>query len=183
MAFDSAELRTKLSGLRDGSDRLLENFSVKFPEIAEKLFDEKSVKDVFDAAAVIMGIPGHGLEAVGREALRFQGKGGVQVDTKIDRNRFDPYAFIASLMSYKVAGVDSALLAFSIFESFGDYVTDIAMQLKAKAKAEHIVLCGRAFGNPSLFSRVKKKFGNQEFLMNKVLPIDRENALVGALTL
>jgi len=183
MAFDSAELRTKLSGLRDGSDRLLENFSAKFPEIAEKLFDEKSAKDVFDAAAVIMGIPGHGLEAVGREALRFQGKGGVQVDTKIDRNRFDPYAFIASLMSYKVAGVDSALLAFSIFESFGDYVTDIATQLKAKAKAEHIVLCGRAFGNPSLFSRVKKKFGNQEFLMNKVLPIDRENALVGALTL
>jgi len=82
-----------------------------------------------------------------------------------------------------MAEVESVLLAYSIFESFGDYVTEIATQLKVKAKAEHIVLCGRAFGNPSLFSRVQKKFGHQSFLMNRILPIDRENALLGALAL
>ncbi len=182
MEFSAGALRERIAGLREGSDRLVANFESKYPDIAERLF-KGDVGNIFEAAAVIMELPKVGFEAVGKEAMKFRGKGGLQVDTKIEGNRFDPYAFVASLMSYKMAEVESVLLAYSIFESFGDYVTEIASQLKVKAKAEHIVLCGRAFGNPSLFSRVQKKFGHQRFLMNRILPIDRENALLGALAL
>jgi hypothetical protein len=183
MRFASGELRERIAGLREGSDRLVRNFETKYPALAEKLFGTPGVGDIFEAAAVIMELPGGGFDAVGLEAMKFGGKGGVQVDTKVEGNRFDPYAFVASLMSYKMAGVEPVLMAYSIFESFGDYVVEIASQLKVKAKAEHILLCGRAFGHPSLFSRVQKKFGHQPFLMNRILPIDRENALLGALAL
>ena len=183
MRFDPDGLEKEIAGLREGSDRLVENFRSGFPDIAGRLFGKKGVKDIFEAAAVIMDLPEEGFDAVGDEALKFSGKGGLQIDTRVEKNRFDPYAFLASLMSYRLAGVESSLLAYSIFESFGDYVTDIATQLKNRSKADHIVLCGKAFGNPSLFSRVRKNLGSQRILMNEVLPIDRENALFGALAL
>ncbi len=183
MAFDGHGLREKIASLREGSDRLVENFAAKAPETAEKLFGPEPPRDIFEAAAAILGLERGGLDAVGKEALKFHGKGGLQVDTKVKSNRFDPYAFIASLMSYRLAGVEKPLLAYSVFESFGDYVSGILTELKARSKAEHIVLCGRAFGNPSLFSRVQKKLGTGAFLMNRTVPIDRENVLLGALAL
>jgi hypothetical protein len=183
MEFDAPNLRERIASLREGSDRLVENFAAKAPETAERLFGSNPPRDIFEAAAVILGLEEAGLDAVGKEALKFHGKGGLQVDTKVKNNRFDPYAFVASLMSYRLAGVENPLLAYSIFESFGDYVSEIVTELKARSKAEHVVLCGRTFGNPSLFSRVQKKLGNEAFLMNRTLPIDRENALLGALAL
>ena len=181
MAFDGPGLREHLVTLREGSARLVANFEAKFPETAAALFG--GVADIFEAASLIMGLEERGIDAVGEAALRFGGKGGVQVDTKVKNNRFDPYAFVASLMSYRLAGTDTPLLAYSIFESFGDYVAEVVTSLKARADAKEIVLCGRAFGNPSLFSRVQKKLGTKAFLMNETLPIDRENALLGALAL
>ncbi len=183
MAFSPKDLGARLSSLREGSDRLVENFTKKFPRIAEKLFEREEVLDIFDAAACIMELEDESLERVEKEALKFHGKGGLQIDTKLKNNRFDPYAFIASIMSYRLAGVESPLLAYSIFESFGDYVVEIITELKSRSKADNIVLCGRTFGNPSLFSRVQKKLGVKSFLMNESLPIDRENALFGALAL
>ncbi|NPA29883.1 MAG: hypothetical protein GXO33_06860 [Epsilonproteobacteria bacterium] len=179
--FDGQALKERIAGLREGSDRLVENFQTRYPAIAERLFGGE-VGNIFEAAAVIMELAG-GFEAVGVEAMAFGGKGGVQVDTRLKDNRFDPYAFVASLLSYKLAGMERTLMAYSVFESFGDYVTDVATTLKAKAKAEHLVLCGRAFGHPSLFSRVQKKMGHQPFLMNRLLPVGRENTLLGALAL
>ncbi len=45
------------------------------------------------------------------------GKGGIKIDMNVRNNRFDNYAFLASIMSYKIAGADESLIAFSIFES------------------------------------------------------------------
>ncbi len=42
------------------------------------------------------------------------GKGGIKIDMNIRDNRFDNYAFLASIMSYKIAGADESLIAFSI---------------------------------------------------------------------
>ncbi|SFP30117.1 hypothetical protein [Hydrogenimonas thermophila] len=183
LKFTSSQLRENIATLREGSDRLVENFSKKFPEIAEKLFSKDAPTDLFEAAALIMGLKNLGFEAVGKEALSFVGKGGLQIDTKLSDNRFDPYAFLASIMSYKLADVPVTLLAYSIFESFGDYITEVLQELKRRSKAEHIVLCGKAFGHQSLFSRVKRNFANEKFLMNRKFPIGKENAVLGALVL
>ncbi len=179
--FDPETLRDGVETLREGSRRLVENFTQRFPENSQSAFNGS--QDIFEAAAHIMGLPNPGFESLGAESLKFGGKGGVKIDTSLQTNRFDPCAFIASLMSYTIAGAERPLLAYSIFESFGDYVTQTLLELKKRADAEHIVLCGEAFGNPSLFSRVRKNLGKERFLMNEVLPIDRQNALFGALGL
>jgi hydrogenase maturation factor HypF (carbamoyltransferase family) len=181
--FDSSKLRENLATLREGSDRLVENFSKKFPKRAERLFSTDAVEDIFEVTALIMGLENLGFEAVAKEALAFIGKGGLQIDTKLSDNRFDPYAFIASIMSYKLADVPTRVLAYSIFESFGDYVTEILLELKQSSKADHIVLCGKAFGQQSLFSRIQRNLANEKFLINRRTPIGKESAILGALAL
>jgi hydrogenase maturation factor HypF (carbamoyltransferase family) len=182
MDFSTDRLKESVATLREGSDRLVANFTARFPEAAHALFHEE-VRDIFEAAAIILGLSEGSIDAVGLEAMKFQGKGGVQIDTRYGDKRFSPYAFVASLMSYRLAGAETTLLAYSIFESFGDYIADVALGLKAKAEAEHLVLCGRAFGNPSLFARVQKKLGRQSLLTNRAWPIDEENVLLGTLAL
>ncbi|BDY12494.1 carbamoyltransferase HypF [Hydrogenimonas cancrithermarum] len=183
LEFRPEELREKIVTLREGSDRLVVNFETKYPDRAERLFSREGPGLLFEAAAVIMGFEDPGFDAVGKAALTFVGKGGLQIDTRVSDNRFDPFAFLASIMSYTMAEVPTALLAYSIFESFGDYVTEVAMELKRRAKAEHIVLCGRTFGHQSLFSRIQRNFANEEVLMNRLFPVGKENAVFGALGL
>ncbi|WP_457599234.1 hypothetical protein [Hydrogenimonas sp.] len=180
VAFDASGLREAIATLREGSDRLVENFEATFPHVAERLFGAPGIGSLFEAAALVAELEEPSLEALGREAMNFSAKGGVQIDMKSGKNRFDPYAFLASLMSYRLAGADSVLLSYSIFESFGDYIGEVLTDLRRRTKSEHIVLCGRAFGNPSLFSRIRKNLGRETLLMNRVVPIDGENQLLGA---
>jgi len=120
---------------------------------------------------------------VNKAALRFVGNGGVQIDTHIRDNRFDHTAFLASIISYRLAGVESALIAYSIFESFGDYFSDLLQQIQGKTKAEHILLCGSHFAQPSLFSRMQRNLKLAPPRLNVNYPIGRENAVVGCVYL
>ncbi len=180
MEFDSAKLKSGIEALREGSKRLVKNFTDRFPEISETLFESA---DIFEAAAMIAGLPEPGFESLCEESLKFGGKGGLKIDMRLKNSRFDPYAFLASLMSYRLGGANSELLAYSIFESFGDYISETLAELKSRSKAKHTVLCGKAFGNRPLFGRVRKNLERDGFLMNRALPIERENALFGALAL
>jgi hydrogenase maturation factor HypF (carbamoyltransferase family) len=98
-------------------------------------------------------------------------------------NRFDHAAFLASIVSYQLAGVSTSILSYSIFESFGDYFNDILQELKSKTKASEIVLCGTHFSNQSLFSRMQRNLKMSPPLMNKCYPIGKENAVVGGVFL
>ncbi|BBG66389.1 [NiFe] hydrogenase metallocenter assembly protein HypF [Hydrogenimonas sp.] len=179
--FDSKNLRRNIESLREESRRLVENFSEKFPGISERLFG--GAADIFEAASIIAGLPDPGFDTLSEEALKFGGKGGLKIDTRLKNSRFDPYTFLSSLISYRLGGAESELLAYSAFESLADYISETLGELKVRSKAEHTVLCGRAFGSQSLFSRVRKSLEKDRFLMNIALPIDRENAIIGALAL
>lgn len=183
--FEIENLLERISSLREGSDRLVINFKNKFADTYEQIeqLQSKSDATVFEAASVILGLKSQGFEAVSREALHFVGKGGMQIDMHVSDNRFDHVAFLASLISYRLAGVDSVLLSYSIFESFGDYFNDILTQIMGKTKAEHVVLCGTAFANQSLFSRMQRNLKLVPPFVNKNYPIGRENAVVGGIYL
>jgi len=183
LEFKSGELRERIATLREGSDRLVENFEKRYPERAKELFSKDTPADLFRATAVIMGLDNPSYRVVSKVALNFVGKGGLQIDTKVSDNRFDPFAFLASIMSYQMADVPSTLLSYSIFESFGDYISEVATELKRRSKADNIVLCGKVFGNQSLFSRVQRNFANEKIFMNRFFPVGKENAVVGALAL
>ena len=111
------------------------------------------------------------------------GKGGIQIDTHVQDNRFDNYAFLASVMSYKIAGVEAELMCYSIFESFGDYVSEIVSQLTEKTKAEAISFTGETFANQALFARIERHMGRKKLLFPKNLPIGKECTVYGGLYL
>ena len=123
------------------------------------------------------------MNALVKEALKFVGKGGLQIDTKLRDNRFDTIAFLASIISYKIADVPTSLLCYSVFESLGDYFSDILTELKNRSKAEHIVLCGSGFANQSLYSRVTRNLKNTPPVLARSFPIGRENGVVGGIYL
>jgi len=179
--FDSINVLEEIASLREGSDRLVENLKKKLPDIYEKLAVLQTKKDVklFEAVGVVLGLEEANMKGVSVEAMKFVGKGGIQVDTHVKDNRFDHAAFLASIISYQLAGVSSVILAYSIFESFGDYFYEILSELKSKTKATEIILCGTHFANQSLFSRMQRNLKMTPPYMNKNYPIGKESAVVG----
>jgi hydrogenase maturation factor HypF (carbamoyltransferase family) len=182
--FEPANLIERIGSLREGSDRLIENLRVRHPLVYDILQTiEGSSCDLFEAAAMIMELKDPGVKALMKEALKFAGKGGVQIDTKLRDNRFDTIAFLASIISYRVADVSTSLLCYSIFESLGDYFSDILTELKNRSKADHIVLCGSGFANQSLYSRIARNLKNTPLVLSRSFPIGRENGVVGGIYL
>jgi hypothetical protein len=180
-----SDLLGRIAALREGSDRLVENLAVKLPDVHARLtaLAEEEGTTLFEAVAALLGLEDESVRGVEREALRFIGKGGLQIDTHVRDNRFDHAAMLASIVSYRLAGVDTVLIAYSLFESFGDYFSDILQQIRTKTQAEHFVLCGSRFAQASLYSRMQRNLKLTLPKMNRRFPIGRENAVVGAVYL
>lgn len=173
-----------MRGLREGSDRLVDNVEKNHPALFETLLRiEQSNVNLFEATAMILGLAEESFTGVMKEALKFIGKGGLQIDTKVNDNRFDHVAFLASIISYRLADVGSVYLSYSIFESFGDYFSELLTEIKGKTKATDIVLCGSYFAGQSLFSRLQRNLKNTPVLMNTSYPIGKENCVVGGIFL
>ncbi|MCF6340625.1 MAG: hypothetical protein L3J10_07750 [Sulfurimonas sp.] len=183
--FNASNILQDISDLRDGSDKLLTNLQTRMPEIYKKLEAlqiKESVK-LFDAVAILLDLEDESMRGVTKEAMKFIGKGGIQIDTHVKDNRFDYAAFLASIISYQLAGVSTSILSYSIFESFGDYFSEIIGELKDKTKATEIILCGTHFSNQSLFSRMQRNLKMTPPHMNINYPIGRQNVVVGGVYL
>lgn len=178
--FSSVGLIDAMATLREGSDRLMVNVEKNHTQLYALLLKiEQSNVNLFEATAIILGLEEESFEGVMKEALKFIGKGGLQIDTKVEDNRFNHVAFLASIISYRLAGVDSVYLSYSIFESFGDYFSELLTEIKSKTKATEIVLCGSYFASQSLFSRLQRNLKNTPPLLNMSYPIGKENCVVG----
>lgn len=179
--FDSSHILEEIAILREGSDRLVENLEKKLPSIFKKLQNLQNRDDIklFEAVAIILDADDESMRGVMKEAMKFVGKGGIQIDTHVKDNRFDYVAFLASIISYQLADVNSVILTYSIFESFGDYFSEIIAELQSKTKAEEIILCGANFANQSLFSRMQRNLKMTPPKMNINYLISKENTVVG----
>ncbi|WP_309496488.1 hypothetical protein [Sulfurovum sp.] len=181
--FESDNLWEKIRTLREGSDRLVENYKKAYPEVWERLNTLEGNMDIFEVTAITLGLEDESFEGISAEALSFLGKGGLQIDTRVKDNRFDNYAFLTSIMSYQIGGVENNFMCYSIYESFGDYIGEIVPQLMDKTDAKVITLTGETFANQSLYGRIERTLGAKKPLMNKNFPIGKENAVYGALYL
>ena len=179
-SFNSKNLFEEISSLREGSDRLVENYKKMFPKHYERLDNLSGEVDIFEVVAIMIGLEEESFDGISSEALSFLGKGGMLIDTKVSDNRFNDYAFLASLMSFKLSGAENSILCYSIYESFGDYIADIVTQLADKTKATTLTLSGETFANQSLWGRIERNLGIRNPLLNKVYPIGKENIIYGA---
>ncbi len=183
-SFKPVGLIERLAALREGSDRLVANLRNNRPDlyaVLERI--EREPFGLFEAAAALIGLDGSGFDAIDDTALQFMGKGGTQVDTTLGDTRFHPDVFLSSIISYRMAGVEPVMLAYSIFESLGDYFVDILSQLQAKSKAEHVILCGRDIAQSSLYSRIVQKMKVPPPLLVRGMPLGSESAVVGGIYL
>lgn len=179
-AFEADNLFARISELREGSDRLVENFRQKFPALYERLDNLTGEVDLFKVTAILLELENESFDGISSMALSFLGKGGMQIDTKVHDNRFNDYAFLASIMSYKLSGVEQPILCYSIYESFGDYIADIVTQLMDKTKAKTLTLSGATFANQSLWGRIQRNLAIKRPILNKNYPIGKEDSVYGA---
>ena len=179
-AFEADNLFARIAELREGSDRLVENFRAKYPALYERLDNLSGEVDLFKVTAILLELENESFDGISQMALSFLGKGGMQIDTKIEDNRFNDYAFLASIMSFKLSGAEQPILCYSIYESFGDYIADIVTQLMDKTKAPTLTLSGATFANQSLWGRIQRSLALKKPLLNKNYPIGKENSVYGA---
>ena len=181
--FEADAMFEHIAKLREGSDRLVENYKKAYPQICERLERLSGGVDLFTVTAIMLGLKDESFEGISAEALSFLGKGGIQIDTRVNDNRFDNYAFLASIMSYQLGTVESELMCYSIYESFGDYISEIVSQLIEKTEAKHITLTGETLANQALYARIQRHMGRRDLLFPKNFPIGKECAVHGGIYL
>jgi len=181
--FDATNMFEHIATLREGSDRLVENYQKAYPKLSQRLSTLGEDADLFRVTAMMLGLKDESFEGISAEALSFLGKGGIQIDTRVENNRFDNYAFLASIMSYQLGGVESTLIAYSIYESFGDYIGEIISQLMEKTGAVTITLSGETFANQALYARIERHLGRRTLLYPKNYPIGCESDVHGGIFL
>ncbi len=178
--FRSDDLLERIANLREGSSRLVENLQKQLPRIYDVLKElEGTQVDLFDVISTILELKEGGFRGVSKEAMQFLGKGGIQIDMHMRESRFDYEALLASIISYRLAGVKSVIMSYSLFESFGDFFYDIYSQIASKTKTKRVVLCGSYFANQSLFSRMQRNFGVNGYITAKSFPIGSQSEVIG----
>lgn len=152
-------------------EKLLENFSAKYPQIVEE-FEKNSSMDLFETIATILELKSKGFEAVCDKAYEFRGNGGLKIDTNFTKDGFDYSNFIGSIISFKLAGVEEHYLAYSLFEALGDMSITTLNQLKEKFKIQNFVMMGDMFENSVLYSRILSKFQLSNPYFSKDIALD-----------
>ncbi|MEA2029968.1 MAG: hydrogenase, partial [Campylobacterota bacterium] len=137
--------------------KLLENFKEQYPQLLEPIIENEG--GLFETISAILELDQKSFESLNDKSYEFRGNGGLKIDTHFSEDGdFDYADFIGSIMSFKLAGVDTHYLAYSIFEALADMAISVCNQLKTKFKIEHFIMMGNLFGNSILYSRVLSKF-------------------------
>ncbi len=170
--FGEFDLAKTLEGFKanEKRSRLLDNLKAKYPAVGEALENEEL--DLFETIATILELEDKSFESVCNKGYEFRGNGGLKVDTNFNENGFDYEAFIGSLISFKLAGVDMHYLAYSLFEAIADLAITVMSQLKTKFKIQNFIMMGDMFANSVLYSRVISKFQLNNPYFSKSFALD-----------
>ncbi|HIQ24988.1 MAG TPA: hypothetical protein EYH43_03295 [Persephonella sp.] len=183
--------------------RLVNNFIKKFPEVKEKLQkpQEEAKKKTLNSLTHIFNLIAYLTDIFPKDkanffeepylylqskSLDFTNNQGLIVDFVLEEENgifyFDWIKTIQSVLSYKIAGVENNMIAFSIFESLGNRLKEESAKIMDKLKLKNIAICGNFFSNPVLTGRFLKHFGgNYSIITNRKLPIDKQNIAFGGI--
>lgn len=173
ITFQEFELKNLLEHFSNDEKRskLFTNFKTKYPQLAQELENNPTL-GLFETISVILELDNKGFEAVSDKGYEFRGNGGLKVDTNYIDEGFDYYSFIGSIISFKLAGVDTHYLAYSIFEALADMAINTLNQLKDKFKLDNIIMMGDMFSNSVLYSRILSKYQLSNPYFAKAIALD-----------
>lgn len=166
-----------IKSIDENTERLVDNYVKKFPQFFEKEFNDKDTdgfESILNLLAYVLGMRDY--KEFEDTALLYNAKSGIQIDmyvVKIDgKNYLDYRRIIQSTMSYKMAGVENTMLAYSFYESLSDYIKECVNDLNKELKANDLILCGNMFANSILLSKLAKNINNLNILIPKEYPLD-----------
>jgi hypothetical protein len=173
LTFQPFDVTTMLETMQrsETQSKLLNNFQTHF-SAAMKQLEQHPEYTVFEAICTILELSEPSFEALSDKSLEFRGNGGLKIDMFFKAQGFDYEAFIGSIMSFKLAGVEEHYLAYSIFEAFADMIISTLNQLKIKHKADNFVMLGDMFENAVLYSRILSKFQLSNPYFSKAIALD-----------
>jgi hypothetical protein len=159
-----ADLLDDIARTDENAARLLANYRAAFPETTDQLAAYGSDLDdletpalgwLFLACSLVLSLD----DTDAARALQISS--GVKVDTVVieqdGQYLLDGRRLLRSLMSYRIAGVPTPLLAHSIFESLGDFVADAIRRLLRDWTTDAVVCAGDLFaGNEILRSHTRQ---------------------------
>lgn len=195
-----------LEAIKEDSEegkRLVNNFIKNFPDVKEKMQkpQEDAKKKTINSLTHIFNLIAYLIDIFPKDkanffeepylylqskSLDFTGNQGLVVDFVLEEENgtfyFDWIKTIQSVLSYKIAGVENDMIAFSIFESLGNRLKEESAKIMDKLKLKNIAICGNFFSNPVLTGRFLKHFGgNYSIITNRKLPIDKQNIAFGGI--
>ncbi len=182
-------------------EKLIKNFKNKFPELYKKFeVDIPEVKEqvnsiipVLNAAAILLetfpyeelSYTEEALWFLQKEAINFKGRKGVRVDFLLEEGEdifyLDWSKIIQSLISYKLAGAEKEMLAFSIYDELSNWLITQVATIHSKLGIDNIILTGDFFVDPALTGKLINSFSNYNLFLNKKLPMDIQNIAFGGI--
>ncbi|UTJ07693.1 hypothetical protein [Arcobacter roscoffensis] len=160
-------------------ERLVSNYKNKFPTYFEDMSVDKNAhgfESIINMCAKALGMKG-GAKEFEDTALSINIKSGIQIDMKLVNldgvNYLDYRRTVQSIMSYKMADVDNATLAYSFYESLSEFICNYTDEVAKEIKAKDVVMSGDMFSNSILLSKTHKKLSkNYNFILPKEYPLD-----------
>jgi len=171
------DLNKFIINIDKNKNKLLENFSKKYPKIINELSSGKSY-GLFETLHLILDLDSSfynnrsAFDNICDKSYEYRGNGGLKIDMNFDNNGFDYISFFGSIMSFKLADTNSSHLAYSIFEAFGDMTIETINQLKKRFKIDDIIMLGDMFENTVLYSRILDKFQLAKPFFSKKFALD-----------
>ncbi len=160
-------------------ERLITNYKKKFSSFLEDLKLDQTARgfeSILNICAKVLGIKA-GAKGFEDLALSTNIKSGIQVDMKIENidgvNYLDYRRVVQSMMSYKMADVDNATLAYSFYESLSEFISNYVDEVAKEIKAKDVVMTGDMFANSILLSKTHKNLSkNYNYILPKEYPLD-----------
>lgn len=163
--------------INENSSKLIENYKNKFPNFFEKEYvpnKANGFESILNLLSFLLGMRDY-IEFEDT-ALLCDGKNSLQIDmnvVKVDgKNYLDYRKIIQSALSYKIAGVENTVIAYSFFESLSDFATDNVSKINSELKSKDIIFCGNMFSNTILLSKLKKSLETSNILIPLEYPLD-----------
>ena len=184
-------------------DKLIRNFCRSFPEICEKFLVKNPEGDyrsssnltaVLNAVSILTGIFPHRdvhfyeepFLYLQDQAVEYREKKGLKIDCVLveENGEFflDWVKLVQSVLSYKTAGAENDMIAFSVFEGISDWIINETSTVLSKLKIDNVALAGDLLISPLISGKLINYFSkNYKLYINRKLPVDRVNVAFGGI--
>ncbi|MFP4486837.1 MAG: hypothetical protein ACLFOC_07725 [Campylobacterales bacterium] len=117
-------------------------------------------------------------------ALGYRSEGGLKIDMKLsminDSYIFDWQKSLSSILSFKLADAPKEMIAYSLFESFSDFLVDNVSEMCKQSNTKSVILSGSFLSNKIFTKRVIKHSTNIfDPKISREFPIDGASLALG----